>query len=285
MLIPKKSLGQNFLLDRNICKKIVNTIKIKDEIILEIGPGTGQLTKEILLKKPKKLILIEKDSKLCQLLKEKFSNLNNIEILNEDALHFIYETNKKINIISNLPYNISTKLIIYLLKNYKNINFLILMLQKEVAIKMDTELSKKNKLNFFIEFLSDYKILFNVSNKVFYPKPKIKSSVISIKDFELFVIERGPGHLLYENGDFTNDHWFPQFNYVQYSNGQNFIDFIGKFENLKNDTDKLAGKVTSFSGINVRGIDTTYKEYYKNGLQNIVSNIYKKDLELFNYEF
>ena len=59
----------------------------------------------------------------------------------------------------------------------------------------------------------------------------------------------------------------------------------GLFENLKNDTDKLAGKVTSFSGINVRGIDTTYKEYYKNGLQNIVSNIYKKDLELFNYEF
>ena len=181
MLIPKKSLGQNFLLDKNLCKKIVNTIKIKDEIILEIGPGTGQLTQEILLKKPKKLILIEKDSKLCQLLKEKFSNLNNIEILNEDALHFIYKTNKKINIISNLPYNISTKLIIYLLKNYKNINFLVLMLQKEVAIKMDTELSKKNKLNFFIEFLSDYKILFNVSNKVFYPKPKIKSSVISIK--------------------------------------------------------------------------------------------------------
>ena len=181
MLIAKKSLGQNFLLDKNLCKKIVNTIKIKNEIILEIGPGTGQLTKEILLKKPKKLILIEKDSKLCELLRKKFSSLNNIEILNEDALHYIYKTKKKINIISNLPYNISTKIIIYLLKNYQNINYLILMLQKEVAVKMDTELSKKNRLNFLIDFLSDFKILFNVSNKVFYPKPKIQSSVISIK--------------------------------------------------------------------------------------------------------
>ena len=105
------------------------------------------------------------------------------------------------------------------------------------------------------------------------------------KNFESFVIERGVGHLLYENGEFTNDHWFPQFNYVQYSDGQNFIDFVGKFENLKNDTDRLAGKVTSFSGIGVRGIDTTYKKYYKNGLEDIVANIYKKDLELFGYEF
>ena len=106
------------------------------------------------------------------------------------------------------------------------------------------------------------------------------------KNFESFVIERGVGHLLYENGEFTNDHWFPQFNYVQYSNGQNFIDFVGKFENLKNDTDRLARKVKSFTGIGeIRDIDTTYKEYYKNGLENIVANIYKKDLELFGYEF
>ena len=180
MLIPKKSLSQNFLLDKNICKKIINFANIKNEIIIEIGPGTGQLTQEILTQNPKKLILIEKDYNLCKLLIEKFSSYKNIEIINQDALKYVYIKNKKINIISNLPFNISLKIIMHFLKNFRNINQLIFMLQKEVAKKLDKK-SKKNKFNFFIEFVSDYKILFHISKKVFYPKPKVESSVISIK--------------------------------------------------------------------------------------------------------
>ena len=86
MLIPKKSLGQNFLLDKNLCKKIVKSLKVNNKTIIEIGPGTGQLTDEIIKFNPKKLVLIEKDNKLIKILKTKYSKLDFIEILNIDAL-------------------------------------------------------------------------------------------------------------------------------------------------------------------------------------------------------
>ena len=181
MIIPKKSLGQNFLIDKNIAKKIVNSLIIKDKVIIEIGPGTGFLTKEILLKKPKKLILIEKDIELFKKLKLKFLETDFIDIFNSDALIFDFNKYKNIKIISNLPYNISTKLIIKLLINYSNINEMLFMVQKEVANKfIYKEAIKKNKYNLFINYLSNQKLLFNITNKVFYPKPKIQSSLIKI---------------------------------------------------------------------------------------------------------
>jgi len=87
MLVPKKSLGQNFLIDKNLCKKITKSLNIKNKIIIEIGPGTGQLTDEIIKLNPKKLILIEKDNKLFKLLKKKYIKLDYMEILNIDAIN------------------------------------------------------------------------------------------------------------------------------------------------------------------------------------------------------
>jgi 16S rRNA (adenine1518-N6/adenine1519-N6)-dimethyltransferase len=182
LLVPKKSLGQNFLIDKNICKKIINLSNIKGKNIIEIGPGTGQLTQEIIKINPKKLILIEKDNNLINLLKTKYEHYKNIEFINEDALNYDYSKIPNAIIYSNLPYNVSTKIIFKLLLKFINIDEMIFMVQKEVAEKFDYNRTKKiNKNNFFIFNSCFYKNLFNISNNVFYPKPKIQSSVITLK--------------------------------------------------------------------------------------------------------
>ena len=182
MIKAKKSLGQNFLIDKNISKKIVNLVKIENKTILEIGPGKGFLTDEIISKKPKKLIIIEKDHYLYMELKQKYKDIKNIEVIYQDALKYNFdEILSAKTIISNLPYNISIKLIIKCLKMKNRFTELILMIQKEVAKKMKFNNLKKNRLNCFIE--NTYKIFnieFHVSKNVFKPKPKINSSVIKI---------------------------------------------------------------------------------------------------------
>ena len=179
---PKKSLGQNFLIDKNIAKKIVNITSINNQYIVEIGPGTGFLTDEIINKKPKKLYLLEKDKSLYLYLKKKYYDYKNIEIINDDALNFNLQCIKeRKKIISNLPYNISIKLIMNWLKIECKLQKMVLMIQKEVADKMNyVNKIKKNRLNLFIEVASRYNIEFDVSNNVFFPKPKVNSSVITI---------------------------------------------------------------------------------------------------------
>ena len=132
----KKSLGQNFLIDRNILEQIVDTVNVENKEVLEIGPGTGNLTTYILKKNPKKLHVIEKDDDLSLLLREKFNN--QINIINDDILQ-VFESsisNEKLTVFGNLPYNISTEILSKWIVNLKN-NFwfesLILMFQKEVA--------------------------------------------------------------------------------------------------------------------------------------------------------
>ena len=181
MIKPKKSLGQNFLIDKNIIKKIINQTNIENQNIVEIGPGLGNLTDFIITKKPKSLILIEKDLKLFKFLKKKYRDQKNIKIINNDALKYNFLKLNNIKIISNLPYNLSTKIIIKLIFYNKNIKNIICMIQKELAEKFDYNKSKMNKYKFIIKFCSNYKILFNVSNKVFYPKPKVESKVVEFK--------------------------------------------------------------------------------------------------------
>lgn len=131
----KKSLGQNFLIDNNIIKKIVNLVNIKNKNIIEIGPGKGALTDEILKKKPKSITLIEKDYSLVQNLKVKYSNIQSINVLNNDILKFDIEKLKLENVIifGNLPYNISSQILVKIL-NFKkwppNFSDLIFMFQK-----------------------------------------------------------------------------------------------------------------------------------------------------------
>ena len=125
--------------------------------------------------------MIEKDLTLFNYLKKKYKDQKTIQIINVDVLKYNFSKLKNIKIISNLPYNISSKIIIKLLFYNKNIINIICMIQKELAEKFDYNKCKMNKYKFIIKVCADYKMLFNVSNKVFYPKPKVNSKVVEFK--------------------------------------------------------------------------------------------------------
>ena len=181
MIKPKKSLGQNFIKDKNICKKIVKLANLKDKTIFEIGPGYGYLTDFIINEKPKKLYLIEKDNSLSLFLNNKYQLINEISVINSDVMDYDFSKFNKIILISNLPYNISSKFILRFLKYNNNISEMILMIQKEVAIKFDYNKEKLNKYKFLIKLCSEYKRCFNVSPSVFFPKPKVVSTIVKFK--------------------------------------------------------------------------------------------------------
>ena len=146
---PKKSLGQNFLIDSNIVKKIVNVSNdIKNKTILEIGSGSGNLTTEILSRKPKKVIAIEKDKNLSILLKNRFIFNKNLRIINEDIMTILKKSNVEKNVIvfGNLPYNISTQILasLIMLKKWPPwYESLIFMFQKEVADRILAKIGSK----------------------------------------------------------------------------------------------------------------------------------------------
>ena len=200
MIKPKKSLGQNFLIDNNILNKIVKLIEINNSNIVEIGPGTGNLTKKIIEQKPKSLILIEKDQKLFQNLRNYLVG-NNYQIFNEDILKINLEKiiKKDSIIIGNLPYNISTQILVKLIKfekwlpKYKK---LVLMFQKEVADKILAKFNTPGYGRLAVITSSRLKITnyFNISPNSFYPIPKVKSTVLVLepivnKNFEISNIE------------------------------------------------------------------------------------------------
>ena len=184
---PKKSLGQNFLNDPNLLKKIVDVGKIsKEDTILEIGPGTGNLTNELIKKKPKNLFVVEKDNNLSKFLHKRFGN--QIKIVNKDILtcykDFNYE--KPIKVFGNLPYNISTKILTSFIK-IENLNKkfkkFIFIFQKEVADRIIAEENSKNygRLSILTSWkLSGQKIL-DIDPKYFSPKPKVWSSIILLE--------------------------------------------------------------------------------------------------------
>ena len=184
----KKSLGQNFLIDNNIVKKIVNLVNIKDKNIIEIGPGGGALTDEILKNNPKSITLIEKDNFLVQNLKKKYSNIQSIDVLNNDILKFDMEKLKLNNaiIFGNLPYNISSQILIKILKFKKwppNFSDLIFMFQKELGEKIIGNYPSSNygRLSIITNFRLNIVKKFLVSPNCFFPKPKINSMVIQFK--------------------------------------------------------------------------------------------------------
>ena len=188
MLRSKKSLSQNFLTDKNICNKIIKQTNINGKIILEIGPGYGFMTDHILLQNPKEIHLIEKDTLLVKYLRKKYQYNKKVIIIEDDILNVSLSKFKNLIIISNLPYNISTKIILHLFNFNKNIYELIIMIQKEVALKFDYNLPKMNKYKFLTYVVSIYSRLFDVSSKVFVPKPKVESTVVKFtftkKDFD-----------------------------------------------------------------------------------------------------
>ena len=182
-IYPKKSLGQNFLIDQNIIKKIISLTMIKDEEILEVGPGTGNLTEKIIEKHPSKIFLIEKDKNLCDLLINKFDK--KINIVNKDVLsvneHKI--SNNPMIVFGNLPYNISTEILLkWILNLGSEIWFkeLILMFQKEVADRIIAKVNSSNygRLSIISQWRLDITKIIDIKPSSFKPKPKIESSVL-----------------------------------------------------------------------------------------------------------
>ena len=188
MNFAKKSLGQNFLIDKNIIRKIINLVKLEKKNIIEIGAGHGALTDEILKKKPNLLNIIEKDDSLYKKLKLKYSNIKNVRVYNDDILDFDLESLIKKNsiIIGNLPYNISSQILVKILRFKKwppNFENLIFMFQKELGEKI---LGIYPSVNYGrLSILSSYRLKFLskflVSKNCFYPKPKVTSMVILFK--------------------------------------------------------------------------------------------------------
>ena len=200
MIKAKKSLGQNFLIDKNVLEKIVNTTKINNKTILEIGPGTGNLTSYILKKNPKKIIVIEKDNSLAINLKKKFND--QIIIINEDILK-IDETKlfkEQVTVFGNLPYNISTEILSKWIVNLKD-NFwfdcLVLMFQKEVAnrIVADFNTSNYGRLSIVCNWKLNIKKICDIKPESFSPKPKIDSSLLFFYPKNNFVKIDDPNNL------------------------------------------------------------------------------------------
>ena len=188
----KKSLGQNFLTDKNVIKSIVDIGIIEDnDVILEVGPGTGNLTEFIFKKNPKQIYAIEKDSNLVNFLHEKFEG--KIEIINEDILNFKINniSDEKFIIYGNLPYNISTQILTQWIvdqQQFSSIKKLILMFQKEVANRIIAKINSKNygRLSIISNWKLNIKKEFDINPKSFFPKPKVDSTLLSFvprKDF------------------------------------------------------------------------------------------------------
>lgn len=183
----KKHFGQNFLLDNNVLEKIVNSADIKENIgIVEIGPGLGFLT-NYLAKKAKKMICYEIDEEMVNHLNKQ--NYENVEIIHEDFLKRnidddfeTYFPGQKIYIIANLPYYITTPILLKVLEESKKVEKMIVMMQTEVAKRICGKPSTKdyNCLSVLIQYFTNPKILFNVKPNSFYPEPNVESSVIEI---------------------------------------------------------------------------------------------------------
>ena len=198
---PKKSLGQNFLSDKNVIKSIVKIGNIKNNnTILEIGPGTGNLTEFILKKKPKNFFVIEKDYNLVKFLYEKFDN--KINIINKDVLNFELNaiSKEKIIVYGNLPYNISTVILTKWItdkKKFESCKKLILMFQKEVADRVIAKTNSKNygRLSIISNWRMDVKKEFDINPNCFFPKPKVDSTLLSFEPKKKYFNLKNPNNL------------------------------------------------------------------------------------------
>ena len=200
MIRTKKSLGQNFLIDRNILELIVSTTPIDGRTILEIGPGTGNLTSFILKKNPKKVFVIEKDNDLSDNLRETFKN--QLIIINDDVLNINVNSlfNEKVIVFGNLPYNISTEILSRWIINLKD-NFwfdhLILMFQKEVADRIIAKFDTSNygRLSILSNWKLNIKKICDIKPESFSPKPKIDSSLLFFSPKKNFYKIKNPRNL------------------------------------------------------------------------------------------
>jgi len=209
-ILPKKSLGQNFLIDEKILNKIaeLGEIGLNDKVI-EVGPGTGNLTKKIIQYKPKQLTIVEKDKRLYKFLKNKFHN--KIKIINEDILNcsIVNSGNENIIIYGNLPYNISTQILVNWIRINDLKNFckrFVLMFQKEVADRIiaNDNSNKYGRLSILSSWKMNIKKIMDINPDSFYPSPKIKSSVLVFEPKKIYYNLKNPKNLEYITNVFFN---------------------------------------------------------------------------------
>lgn len=182
---PRKKLGQSFLLDQNIIQKTASAADIdKEDVVVEIGAGIGVLT-ENLAQRSRKLIAVELDEKLVEILKEKLARYDNAEVYSGDILKFDFNSisntyNCKLKVIGNVPYNISSPLIFHLLDSREAISGFILMLQKEVVERLAAVPGKKSYgvPSVLLQMFASVEKMFDVPSSCFYPRPKVESAVI-----------------------------------------------------------------------------------------------------------
>ncbi len=184
-----KSLGQNFLIDDEAVSGIVDAANVsKEDLIIEIGPGLGTLTKE-LLEKAGKVICIELDKRMIEILEDRFSMYDNFKVINDDVLkvnlHELIEKEKVVNtkIVANLPYYITTPIIMKLLEERLDIETITVMIQKEVADRLVTQPGKGDTgaITYAINYYTNPKRVLEVPNTAFIPAPKVNSSVIQLE--------------------------------------------------------------------------------------------------------
>jgi 16S rRNA (adenine1518-N6/adenine1519-N6)-dimethyltransferase len=179
---PSKRLGQNFLIDQNIKNKIINSVEIapKDEIV-EIGPGLGALTGDI-CEKAKKVIAIEKDTRLYNILKDRLT-FKNLELINKDVLEYDFGSAAgKVKIVGNLPYSISSPILNHLIENKANVDSAYITVQKEFGERVVAGPGTKDyaSLSCYVQFYAEPKILFNIPRAAFFPTPEVDSCFLKL---------------------------------------------------------------------------------------------------------
>jgi 16S rRNA (adenine1518-N6/adenine1519-N6)-dimethyltransferase len=187
-IFPSKRLGQSFLIDKKVLKKIVEVADLsKNDSVLEVGPGIGNLTIE-LAKKVKKVIAVEKDEKMVEILKERLKEerIKNVEIVNEDILKFLpsFKLRRSYKVVANIPYYLTSRLIRNLLEAKRRPKLIVLMIQKEVAQRICAKPPKMNLLAVSVQFYAKPEIVSFVSKNCFWPRPKVDSAIIKISNIK-----------------------------------------------------------------------------------------------------
>ena len=249
---PKKSLGQNFLIDDKILNKIIEIGNVNFEnVVIEVGPGNGALTSKIFEKKPKKLTIIEKDERLFKLLNKKFGSL--INIINDDMMKISYEEYFEENLVifGNLPYNISTQILAKWIKINSLEKFckkLVLMFQKEVADRIIAETNTKNYGR--LSILSNWKLkiekIIDIEPESFSPSPKVRSSLLAFIPKKKYHILKDPKNLEHVTNIF-------------FSQRRKMIKKPLKF--LFKNFDKISEELSI--DLNIRPQNLDHKTYYK----------------------
>jgi len=199
-----KGLGQNFLIDENIVNEIIEKSEISDkDIIIEIGPGLGTLTKPM-LEKAKKVICVELDERMIKILRERFMLYNNFELIHEDILKVnireLIKDYANVKVVANLPYYITTPIIMKLLEDKLNIESITVMVQKEVAERLASKTGENlaGAITHTIRYYTVPEIIVNVPNTSFIPAPEVSSSVIKFNVLKKPCIEVNDEELFFK---------------------------------------------------------------------------------------